>query len=620
MNGYTGCFLRVDLTRGCLERFSLEEALLRRFIGGSGLGASLFLDRYDLAADPLGPENPLLILTGPLSGTGFPGSSRLTICSKSPLTGIWGEASVGGNIAPELKNAGYDGIVVEGAAAGPVYLLVDNERVEIREAASLWGRDTYETTDALKTGHGRGFKVLCIGPAGERGVLFAAIANDKAHYAGRTGMGAVMGAKRLKAVVVRGSRKPGLADPEGFRRARSALLAGLRESLVAESLRSMGTDGAMDLGLMTGDVPAGNWGVGADPELGARLGGPALSERYLVGNHACSHCPIGCKRVTAVREGPYRSEEGPGPEYETCAAFGPLIGNDNLAAVIAANELCNRQGLDTISCGATIAFAMDCYDRGLIRAADGGGPDLDWGNIDAVLQLLPRISRLEGMGKLLAQGSARAARELGKAAGDLAVHVKGLELPMHDPRAFHGMGLAYAYSARGACHNQHSVLPVEQGMALFDGLGLQEDYPAQESAGKAPMVMTSENYGLLLNCLCQCHFVNYATSPRDLLSALNAATGWSLELPELLECGARIWHLKRGLINLMGIRDRDDVLPPKVLEPLADGGAAGSVPDIEAMKGEYRVIRGLDDRGIPLSETLRRHGLEELDRRLEAIR
>jgi aldehyde:ferredoxin oxidoreductase len=612
--------LKIDLGGRAIERMPVEEGVLGRFLGGSGLGAWLLFERGGWAADPLGPGNPLMILTGPLTGSGFPGSSRFTVCARSPLTGIWGEASCGGNFGPELKNAGYDGILVEGASSTPVYLLVEDGRVELRDASALWGRDTYQATDELKAALGPAFKVLCIGPAGENGVPYASIANDKAHYAARTGMGAVMGAKRLKAVAVRGGGQAALADPQEFRRARGAALKGIRESMLAESLRSMGTDSNMDLGLMTGDVPIRNWTSGESSGLAERLGGPILRERFLLRPHSCTHCPIGCKRVVAVGDGPYRTGEGPGPEYETCCTFGTLIGNGDLAAAIAANELCNRLGMDTISCGATVAMAIECFETGLLAPADTGGLELRWGGIDAVLALLPRIARREGFGGLVAGGVARLAERLGPRAAELALHVKGLELPMHDPRAFHGMGLAYVYSSRGACHNQHSVLPVEQGMAVFAGLGLQEDYPAQESRGKAPMVVVSENYGLLCNCLCHCHFVNYVTSPADLLAALNAAAGWRLDLEGLLACGARIWHLKRGLINLMGVRDRDDTLPPRVLTPLADGAAAGSVPDIEAMKEEYRALRGLDPQGIPTPQALRSLQLDELDRRLAALR
>ena len=616
MGGFIGTILQVDLASGAISPMTVEEKLFRQFIGGSGIAAKIFLDRFRPDVEPLSPENPFLVMTGPLTGTNFPGSSRFVVCGKSPLTGIWGESAIGGNFSPELKIAGYDGVLCLGAAEAPVYLLIQDGKAEIRDASRLWGKDTYETTDILKRELGSPFKILCIGQAGEHLVRYAAIANDKAHYAGRTGMGAVMGSKRLKAIAVRGSGRIRIESPDAYKAAFTAVVKGCKESMVAQSLHEMGTDGAMDLGMVTGDVPIKNWTIGQDFDLSANLGGPALTERHLVRAHACSFCPIACKRVVKVTGGPYELEEGPGPEYETCAAFGTMILNADLAAVAKANEICNRYGMDTISCGSTIAFAMECYEKGLLRLQDTEGLAMQWGDMGVVLQLLPKIAHRDGFGDLLAEGTRGAAVRIGGDAKELGIHVKGLELPMHDPRGFHGIGLAYAYSTRGACHNQHAVLPVEQGWVTLPELGLREDYQAQTSEGKAEMVFICENYGTLLNALCQCHFVNYATPPKELLGALNAITGWSLTMGDLLACGERIWLLKRGLVNLMGSGDSDDLLPKRILTPVAEGGAAGSVPDLELMKQDYKRIRGLNAQGRPSPETLEKKGLDDLARRL----
>jgi aldehyde:ferredoxin oxidoreductase len=616
MAGYAGSLLQVRLDSGVIDHIGLAEETRKRFIGGGGLGAWLYLEGFRPELDPLSPENPLMILNGPLTGTGFPGTSRFSVCAKSPLTGIWGECSVGGTLGPALRKAGLDGIIFLGTSPKPVCLVIDDQRIELRDARELWGRDIYETTDGLNEKLGKDFNIFCIGPAGENLVRFASISNDKAHFAGRTGLGAVMGSKLLKAVAVRGSGEPGLADEPAFRAARSAVMAAIKQSVPAQSLREMGTDGAMDLGMMTGDVPIRNWSRGQDLELSAALGGPTLKDRFLVRNHACSNCTIACKRVVEVKDGPYRVQAGPGPEYETCCTFGTMICNGDLAALIKANELCNRLGLDTISCGATIAFAMECFEKGLLGPAETGGLDLAWGDMQAVISLLPLIARRQGLGALLADGSAGAAARLGGRAADFTVTVKKLELPMHDPRGFHGMGLAYAYSSRGACHLQHAVLPVEQGFISLPELGLKDDYIGQSSQGKAAMVAICEDYGLLLNCVCQCHFVNFATPPAELLAALNAATGWTFNLDGLLECGRRIWQLKRGLVNLMGVRDEADRLPGRVMSALEEGGAAGSVPDLELMKREYKQIRGLDSDGIPRREILLGLGLPTLAQRL----
>ena len=616
MGGYAGKFLHVDLKSRQIERFSVPTEYLHKFIGGSGLGAALFLDRFDPAVGPLSSENPLMVMTGPLTGTTFPGSSRFTICAKSPLTNIWGESAIGGNFSPKLKTAGFDGILFVGVSNEPVVLVIDDDRVQLMDGGHLWGKDTYETTDILKGDLGRAFKILCIGQAGENRVLYAAIANDKAHFAGRTGMGAVMGSKRLKAIAVRGTGKIAIHDSRTYNKAFKSVVKCSQESMLAMSFHELGTDAGMDLGMMNGDVPIKNWTIGQNWDLSEKLGGPALTERFLTRTHTCSFCPIACKRVVKVNEGPYQIEEGPGPEYETCAAFGTLVLNDDLAAVAKANELCNRFGMDTISCGSTIAFAMSCYERGLLTPQETDGIRLTWGDMATVLLLLEKIAHRQGFGDLLADGSRRAAEKIGKGTHEFAVQIKGLEVPLHDPRGYHGMGLAYVYSNRGACHLQHTVMSVEQGMVTRPELGLQEDYQAQTSEGKAEMVVINENYGILLNALCQCHFVNYVTRPEDLLVALNAITGTTLSLNDLMVCGERIWLLKRGLINLMGISDSDDVLPKQILTPVTDGGAAGSVPDMVRMKKEYKEMRGLDEKGFPTKDKLRDLGLEDLVEKL----
>ena len=400
-NGYAGRYLRVDLSDGRCSDFTIGEDLLRGFIGGSALGAKLFLDGYPLAADPLSPESPLMVLTGPMVGICFPGTSRFAVCARSPLTGIWGESACGGTFGPELKRAGYDGIVITGRAAGPVVLSIAEGVARLGDASDLWGKDVYETTDLLKAGE-PGAKVLAIGQAGENLVRFAAIGNDKGHFVGRTGLGAVMGAKRLKAIRVRGSGKLEKADEARFREIHRAAVLEIRESALAGSLRAMGSDANMDIGMINGDVPVKNWSVGEDFELSGALSGPTLSETYLTRPHACSHCPVACKRVVRVPDGPYQTEEGPGPEYETCATFGTMIMNRDLAGVIKANELCNRYGLDTISCGSAIAWAMELYEKGALTDKDTDGIALTWGNIEAVLALLPRIALREGFGALLA--------------------------------------------------------------------------------------------------------------------------------------------------------------------------------------------------------------------------
>ena len=618
MKGYTGKTIEVDLAGRKIEFSDPPDEIKIKFIGGSGLGARLFLDRVDPRVDPFSPDNILFILTGPITGTTLPGTSRFTVCSRSPQTGIFGEASCGGNFGAEIKAAGYDGIILKGASDSPVILEIDDGRVEIKPANDLWGKDIYEVTDHLKAAStgARKVKVFAIGPGGENLVKFAAIGNDKGHFAGRTGMGAVMGSKKVKAIVVRGSGKVEPALKQEYDELRKRCVRKCKESVPAQSIHEMGSDAAMDLGMMTGDVPIKNWQVAQDLELSSALGGPSMKEKFLTRTHACYSCPIACKRVVRVESGPFAIEEGPGPEYETCAIFGTMLMNKDLAGVLKANEVCNRLGVDTISCGATIAFAMEAYEKGIITKKDTDGLELTWGNIGAAIEMIKRISLRQGIGDILSEGVRGASRKLGKGSEDFALEVKGLEVPMHDPRAFHGMGLAYAVGNRGACHLQHLDLPVEQGMTAFTEIGLKEMYDGQSSEGKAEMHFISENLGIPANSACICEYVLYAISPQDFADMLRTTTGHPYDVKELMACGGRIWLLKRGINNLMGVTAKDDYLPKRILTAHKEGPAENSAPDIKKLLQEYYALRGVDERGFPRKEKLLEAGLSELAKKL----
>ena len=615
MGGYTNCILEVNLRTGAIAHSQLDDGTKRTLLGGSGVAAKLFLERVKPNIEPLSSANTLFIMTGPLTGTTFPGVSRFAVCAKSPLTGIWGESTCGGYFGAQLKFAGYDGIILTDSAPRPVYLFIDDDRVELRDGSHLWGKGIYATTRELQKDEagGRKFDVLSIGQAGENLVKYAAISNNGAHFAGRTGMGAVMGAKKLKAIIVRGSNRVELSIPEEARKLRKELNKKTKEHMTAQSLKELGTDATMSMGMMTGDIPIKNWEIGEDLEFSESLGGHILTDKYLIRPFACYSCPIACKRVIEVKEGPYQTGgEIPGPEYETCAAFGTMILNKDLAAITRANYLCNDYGMDTISCGATIAFAVECYEKGLLSAQDTKGLKLTWGNIKAVIELLSKIAHREGIGDLLAEGSREAARQIGKGADKLTVEVKGLEAPMHDPRGFHGMGLGYAVSNRGACHLQHMDLYIEQGMTTYTEAGFEEDYPAQTSEGKAKMHYLSENLGVLASAAPICIFALGCITTKDFVDILRVTTGFDYTLNELFRCGERIWLMKRKLNNLMGISRKDDRLPQKILSPVKEGAAAGSVPDIERMLSEYYELRGLDNSGVPKKEILEKAGLSYL--------
>lgn len=614
--------LKIDLSSGKIDTIGLEPEMFKAYVGGSSLAARLFFEADGYQYQALAAESPLYIMTGPMVGTNFPGTSRLVLCARSPLTGIWGESASGGFWGAELKKAGFDGIIIEGKAAVLSYIMIDDSNVSVMDAGKLRGLDTYQTVDVLKDKYRDqgSVRTLAIGPAGENLVKFAAVCNDKAHYFGRTGMGAVMGGKNLKAVVVRGNGRVSVADPEAYQEARKAALASIKESMISASMHDLGTAAAMDMGMMTGDVPIKNWSLGEDFEMAAALGGPAIHETILKGRAACYACPIGCKPVVAVDHPEYAIAKGPGPEYETCATFGTMIMNDDLNAVAYANEQCNRLGLDTITCGATIAFVMDCFANGLLSSKDLDGMDMTWGSVDAAIEMVRKIAQREGFGDRAAEGSQALAASIGKDAEKYAVTVKGLELPMHDPRGFHGQGLAYMNSNRGACHLQHAVQAVEQGMVAWPEVGLAENYAATESAGKAKMVCISENIGQMVNAACVCHFVHWAMGLDKFLDGFNAVTGYGFSMEEFIAVGQRAWVLKRGLNNLMGVTAVDDRLPQKVLTPTVAGSAAGSVPDEDLMRREYYEIRGLDERGIPKLHLLASTGLQYLDKRLKDCR
>ncbi len=614
-----GKLLEVDLSSGKISTRKLDDEVLNDYIGGSGLAAKLFVDDgVPVDCDPLGPENNLYVLTGPLTGSGLPATPRFSIAAKSPLTGIWGEANSGGYFGPALKFAGWDGIAIRGQSEKPVMLVIEDEKAELRDASDLWGKDTYETTDILASKfEGKpAVRNVSIGPAGENLVKYAAVCDGKHDYAGRTGLGAVMGSKKLKAIVVRGSGKLAPADKDAFTEVRKAVTDKINEGMFTMALKSMGTNAGMVMGMTMGDVPTKNWIVGEDMECANELSSIVMNEKYLTKASACYGCPIGCKRNVKVDEGPYKMEPGAGPEYETMGSFGTMCMICDQAAVNKINDLCNRFGLDTISGGCTCAFAIECYENGILTDADTGGLKLNWGNADAVIELIQKIARREGIGDVLAEGSRAAARKIGKNAANYTAEVKGLEAPMHDPRAFHGLGLAYAMSIRGACHLSHLDLFAEQGGVSMPEVGIEGGYVGQTSEGKSKLVWVTENLASVLQSTGMCYFGAASLDFNDMTKMLNTTAGRNYTVEDLLKIGERIWLLKRALNNMMGVTVDDDRLPDKILTPTKEGGAAGSVPDIELMMKEYYDIRGLDGQGKPKKEKLAAVGLSDIAGRL----
>ncbi len=607
MNGYMGKILRVDLRAGELWDEPLNEEYTRAFVGGSGLAARIVYDMVGGDTDPLEPENPLVFMTGPLVGTTMPSAGRCSVCALSPLTRIWGEANTGGFLGPELRFAGYDGIVITGQAKRPVWLSIIEGQAKLHDATDIWGSDSYATQERVRQALGEPkARVACIGVGGENQVKMAAVMNDNGRAAGRTGMGAVMGSKNLKAIGVRGTAKVRLADPKGFKAVVRESIVRSNEDIPARALHLAGTSGYVDMGLVYGDIPIRYYQQG-EWENVSNLSGVLMSEQYLNKNTACYRCPIACGRETRAPN--YGLEKVDGPEYETLCALGPLAMVDDLEAVIYAGHLCNLHGLDTISTGCTIALACEMFERGILSQADTGGLEIRYGDIRTTHRLIEMIARREGFGDILAKGSAALAEQFG--VPHLAVTVNRLEVPMHDPRAFVGMAMTYALSPRGACHMEGDMYGVDIGQGPPVELGVEPGARLESSVEKGHIAARHQAWRNLYNALILCQFQNPGV---DLvLEAVNSAAGWDLEAKDLMMLGKRIVTLKRMLNLRRGLTRTDDRLPALLLKPLKGGGTEGTVPDVDTLLSGAYAEYGWDlETGIPRRGTLEELGLAEL--------
>ena len=608
MNGYMGKILRVDLSAGTLEDEPLNTTYAQDFVGGSGLAARYFYDwivENAHAPDPLGPDNPLIFMTGPLVGTAMPSAGRCSVGARSPLTHIWGESNTGGFVGPELRFAGYDGLIITGRAERPVWLSIVDGQAALHDAAALWGLDSYKTQEHVRQAlDDPKARVACIGLAGEHQVRMAAVMNDHGRAAGRTGMGAVMGAKNLKAIGLRGRARVPLADPDGLKAIVREIIGALDEDVAAMSLRLAGTAGYVDMALMYGDLPVRYYQQG-EWEAAGNLSGVLMADQYQNKNTACYRCPIACGRET--RAPTYGLAKVDGPEYETLGALGSLTMVDDLEASIYAGHLCNVYGMDTISVGCTIALACEMFERGVLSPADTGGMEIRYGDAQTVLRLVEMTARREGLGDLLADGSAALAERFG--VPELAVTVNRLEVPMHDPRAFLGMGATYALSPRGACHMQGDMYGVDTGQGPPFELGVIPGDRFDTSVEKGRVAARQQAWRNLYNALTLCQFQNPGVEP--LLTALNCVTGWGLQAEDLMTLGKRSVTLKR-LINMrLGLTRENDRLPELLLRPLKDGGTEGHVPDMDALlAGAYEEYGWDPETGRPTPETLETLSLE----------
>jgi aldehyde:ferredoxin oxidoreductase len=602
-----GRLLRIDLTAGTIQPAEIPLDYVRGYLGGSGLGARILWDEIDTTLDPLDPGSPLLWITGPLTGSAGPATGRFTICGRSPQTGLWGEANIGGFVGPELRFAGWDAVLVTGRAKKPVYLWIHNDQVELRPADHLWGQtDTYETQVKIRAEVGvLKAKVACIGRAGERGVSFSGIFSDHGRAAARTGLGSLMGSKNLKALAVRGTGRLTFASSEAFKRLRVDSNKELLQQNMTSVLKATGTAGAADYLQMLGDMPQKYWT--APTFAGASsVSGAEMAETILTGTTACQGCVISCGREVEIKEGPYASGgKIKGPEYETICSFGPQLMIDDLAAITALGERCDRLGMDTISAGNTLALAFLLFDRGIISEADTGGLRLQWGDPAPCFTLLDQMANCEGFGSLLAEGSLR----LGQAYGvpELAVQVHGLDVAMHDPRAFSGQALSYLTSPRGACHNQSDYFTIELGGSMEDiGIPMTDRFT---DLGKAHYVARHQDWRTMQNSLVMCFFA--VVPPQTVLELVRAAVGGDWEVDDLLLAGERAWNLKRCLNLRLGLDLENEKLPDLLRQPLPEGGQEGHVIAVDAMLDEYYAARSWDRQtGWPTSQKLEQLGLD----------
>ena len=608
IRGYMGKLLEIDLSKKKAEVKELSVALANKFLGGSGLAAKMLYDLTDGSTAPLGEENPLIFMTGPFTGTRIPTSGRHSVISKSPLTGIWAESDVGGSWGYELKRAGFDGILITGKAEEPVYIWIKNQEVKFNDAGKLWRMDTYDIDDVLKEETDPKAVVTCIGPAGENQVLLSSIMADgsDARAAGRCGLGAVMGSKKLKAIVVRGDQEIPIAGPQNLDR----LIKQYASMMVKEAkmFGKYGTSGGIESHEALMNFPLKNWKQERWPEGAKKINGIRMEETILKRKYFCKTCVIGCGREIEIEQGPYAGVKGAGPEYETFGTLGGLCLIDDLEAIAKGNELCNRFGLDTISTGAAIAFAMEAYEKGIINQAETEGLELTWGNAAVMIELIKKIANKEGfIGKLLGQGVRKAASDLGRGAEEFAFHVKGLEFPAHDPRAYNGVGLSYATSNRGACHLQGFTHGFEMTFSMPE-IGIDQPHPRHQVEGKGEFTAKLQNLMCLFDALKLCKFAIIGGIKLTAVTEwYNAVTGLSLTTDDLMKTGERLYNLKRLYNIRCGISRKDDTLPPRILTRTR----GPNLPHLGKMLHDYYSYRNWNESGIPRQKTLRELDLYE---------
>lgn len=614
--GYAGKLLFVDLTKGTLEERVLSEELARNFVGGYGIGARILYDMMKPGVDALGPDNVLGFVSGPLNGTGALFGGRYTVVCKSPVTGEWNDANSGGAFGPELKRAGFDGVFVSGAAAKPVYIFIKDGKAEIRDAAKLWGKDCTETQEALVVETGEeGLRAALIGPAGEQKSLMACVINDIHRAAGRGGCGAVMGAKNLKAVAVAGTMKVPVANPEKVKNVNAEIQDWMKNGPTVQQVNLFGTygTGGMTAGsAMTGDAPVKNWGGAGAVDMGeesaAKLGSFAFDAKYKTKKYACAQCPLGCGAHYRVDDGKWSLGDTDRPEYETLAAFGTMTLNNDIESIMKCNDICNRYGLDTISVGATVAWAIECHENGVFSRQETDGIDLKWGNGEAIVAATQAIADQKGFGKILAMGSAMAAEKLGKGAQYLQT-VRGIELPMHDPRFSPRFARTYQYDPTPARH-------VKGGLGIPD-FGSPNDVKYNyEGRGDVDVAVTCHTE--IVNIAGSCIFGGFSMPQNAVAGLIEAVTGWEFKAEEVVKTGKRVMNMRHAFNLREGQKPGDVVLPGRCVgePPLEAGPLKGVTVDHKKLAESFFDAIGWDKKTLAPT----RKSLEELGGMEDVIR
>jgi aldehyde:ferredoxin oxidoreductase len=618
--GYVGKLLFVNLTKGSLEEKPLSEELARNFMGGYGFGARLLYDMMKPGVDPLAPDNILGFLSGPLNGTGAMFGGRYTVVCKSPVTGGWNDANSGGFFGPELKRAGFDGIFVSGASDKPVYIFIKDGKSEIRDARHLWGKDCTETEEALiqETGE-KSLRTALIGPAGEKKSLMACIINDKHRAAGRGGCGAVMGSKNLKAIVVRGTGKIPVAHPDKVKEVNAAILDFMKNGPTIEQVKlfgNFGTGGTTTGAALSGDSPVKNWGGAGVVDLGeesaTKLGTFTYDAKYNTKKYACANCPLGCGAHYKVDSGKWPVGETDRPEYETLAAFGTMALNDDVESVIKCNDICNRYGLDTISVGCTVTWAIECYENGIFTQKETEGIELTWGNGEAIVAMTQAIADQTGFGKVLALGSAKAAEKLGKGSQYLQT-VRGIELPMHDPRYSPGFARTYQYDPTPARH-------VKGSLGIIDFGSPPEVKYSTEDRGQMDMGATCHTE--IVNTAGMCIFSAFCIPPDAVVRFIGAVTGWDFKEEDIVQTGKRIMNMRYAFNLREGqkLMDDENALPKRCVgePPLKEGPLKGITVDHKRWGANFCKSMGWDEETmIPTRDSLKNlGGMEDVIRDL----